>query len=310
MNEHDSPPAPRNREAMTVCPCCGAEAARGASGPCASCGALAVGPPLPRPERELPSYGAALFAVACGALLLLVFTAATFAALLGRETFSLAGAVLVASAEQAAWRLKWTLLPAAVFASAASARVLAVMRREPSRFVGLGAARAGGAASLAVALSLALLVAVAIPERLRRRELARRAADNAVLYATDNALREYRALFGSYPAAPSDLRRLPRTDCSVEEVIARLESGTYEPRAEVASLAGGRGRKGRAVRARLARSADDVPRASVALTNYELILPGGDGRLGTADDLRVRDGLILDSAPAPVETKPTPLKKI
>ena len=41
-----------------------------------------------------------------------------------------------------------------------------------------------------------------------------------------------------------------------------------------------------------------MPGDVLVLTNYELALPGGDGLLGTADDLRLRDGLILDAPPA------------
>lgn len=325
MSEQNSRRQSDARRRATVCPCCGARGARdvgardiaardaGASdgeAPCASCGALRVGPPLPRPARELPAYGAALFSAACGALLVIVFLVAFALALFDREAFSLTPAALLASAEGAAWRLKWTLLPLSLVASVAAARALALMRREPRRFVGRAAARAGLVASVAVAVALTTLVLVTVPERLRRRELARRAADNALLYAADHALHEYRTTFGSYPATPSDLRRLPRTDCSVENVIARLEAGSYEPRVEVAALGASRGRKGRGARSRRVRTTDDVTGAGLVLTNYELVLPGRDRLLGTPDDLRMRDGLILDSAPPRVETTPTPPKKI
>lgn len=317
MSEQNSRRQTDARRRATICPCCGARAttreadalaaeARGEEAPCASCGALRVGPPLPRPARELPGYGAALASALCGALLVLVFLVTFALALLDREAFSLAASALLASAEAAAWRLKWTLLPLSLVVSLVTARAVARMRRSPRRFVGLGAARAGLVASVAVAVALTTLVLVTVPERLRRRELARRAADNALLYAADYALHEYRTTFGSYPATPSDLRRLPRTDCSIEEVIARLEEGSYAPRAEVASLK----RKGRNSRARRLKSADDVTGAGLMLTNYELVLPGRDQTLGTPDDLHIRDGLILDSAPPRVETKATPLKKI
>ncbi|HEX5708813.1 MAG TPA: hypothetical protein VFX96_16055 [Pyrinomonadaceae bacterium] len=310
MSENNSRPDREPQGRTQVCPCCGARGRRGEHEACASCGALRVGPPLPRPALELPSYGASLASILGGALLVSVFLATFVVALAGRETFSLAPSVLLASAEQAAWRLRWTLLPASLIASLVTARALSRMRREPQSFTGLGAARAGVVASVAVAVAVAALVLVTVPERLRRRELARRAADNAVLYAVDRALHEYRVTFGSYPATPSDLRRLPRTDCSIEEVVARLEAGSYEPRVEVASLDAARGRKGRNARARRARSTDDVSGAGLTLTNYELVLPGRDRLLGTADDLRIRDGLILDSAPPPVETKRTPPNKI
>ena len=41
----------------------------------------------------------------------------------------------------------------------------------------------------------------------------------------------------------------------------------------------------------------DLPGAGLALTNYELVLPGRDKILGTDDDLRIRDGLIAERGP-------------
>jgi len=171
------------------------------------------------------------------------------------------------------------------------------MRRAPSRFVGHGFARAGLALSCASALVLTLFVAASVPERLRRRELARRAAEEATLYATDRVLFAYRARFGTYPSSPADLRRLPDPDGSVAAAAALLQSGSYAPEAEVASLAPkGRGRRraGAArVRASSARGRDVSPGAGLSLTSYELTLPGRDKVLGTADDLRLRDGVPL-----------------
>nr|MDQ3805748.1 hypothetical protein [Acidobacteriota bacterium] len=53
-------------------------------------------------------------------------------------------------------------------------------------------------------------------------------------------------------------------------------------------------RKAARTRAVSARSTDDLADAGLALTNYELRLPGRDGLLGTGDDLRIRDGRILE----------------
>ena len=291
--------ARRGRGGATVCPCCGAGVEGGRDAGCAACGARRVGPPLPRPERELPAYGHAFFSAALGLLLASAFVVATALALFERDAFALGLGALWAAAERAAWRLKWTLLPAAFAASWACARLRRHMRREPSRFVGHGPARAGLALSCASALALTLFVAASVPERLRRRELARRAAEEATLYATDRVLFAYRARFGTYPSAPADLRRLPDPDGSVAGVVALLQSGSYAPEAEVASLAPkGRGRRragATRLRASSARGRDDSPGAGLSLTSYELTLPGRDKMLGTADDLRLRDGVPLKS---------------
>jgi hypothetical protein len=172
------------------------------------------------------------------------------------------------------------------------------MRREPARFVGHGAARVGLATTVAVALALAALVGVTIPERLRRRELAREAGVRALLYASDQALARYRARFGTYPASLSDLRRLDDPDCEISNLLVALGAGEYKPETDLASLSAGRP-KGRArrragrARAVAASATDDLADAGLSLTNYELTLPGRDRVLGTDDDLRLRDGRIV-----------------
>jgi hypothetical protein len=285
-------------------------------GGCASCGARAVGPPLARPERELPSYGHALAACASGLLLLLALAGSTFGALLDFEAFAPDARTLLRAAETAAWRLKWTALPAAFLLSALCAWLYARMRREPARFVGHRHARAGLALTVTVALSLAALVGVTVPERLRMRELARRAAENAVLYQTDLALARYRKRFGTYPAALTDLLRLEDPDGSIARLLSVVAPGEYKPETDVASLSAGRtkarGRRRVSALAARAAGADDFSGPVIALTNYALALPGRDRVLGTGDDLYIRDGQILDAAPAAaggnvsVATTPTP----
>jgi hypothetical protein len=268
---------------------------------CASCGARAVGPPLARPERELPSYGHALAVCAAGVALLLALFVALVAALLEGETFAAGWKDFLRAAETAAWRLKWTALPASLLFSFVCAKLYARMRREPARFVGHAHARAGLALVFAVAVALTTFIGITVPERLRVRELARRAADNALLYETDIALARYRRQFGTYPATFSDLRRLEDPDGSVTRLLAIIAAGEYKPETDIASLTTGRGKarsKRRATVLRASRS-DDLPGESIVLTNYEVTLPGRDRLIGTDDDLYIRDGRILDS-PRPV----------
>jgi hypothetical protein len=284
---------------LTTCPCCGEKFEGELSDGCASCGARAVGPPLARPERELPGYGHSFAVCAAGALLLLAFVAALVAALVEREAYAPGGEDLLRAAETAAWRLKWTALPAGLLLSVACSKLYARMRREPSRFVGHAHARAGLAVTLFVAVALTTLVGVTVPERLRRLELARRAADNALLYETDIALDRYRRRFGTYPAALSDLRRLEDPDGSVARLLEVIAAGDYRPETDIASLSAGRAkarskRRATVIRAR-ASGSDDLPGDTIVLTNYELALPGTDRLLGTEDDLYIRDGLILES---------------
>lgn len=287
---------------MTTCPCCGEKFEGELSDGCASCGALPVGPPLARPERELPGYGHALAVSASGFVLLVVFLVALVAALLQRETLALDLKNLLRAAETAAWRLKWTALPLALLLSYVCAKLYARMRREPARFVGHAHARAGLALTLVTAVALTTFIGITVPERLRVRELARRAADNALLYETDIALDRYKRKFGTFPATISDLRRLEDPDGSVARLLTIIAAGEYKPETDIASLNTGRAkarskRRGALIRARASNS-DDLLIDSIVLTNYEVTLPGRDRQLGTDDDLYIRDGLILD-APRP-----------
>jgi hypothetical protein len=292
---------------LTVCPCCGAKFEGELSDGCGACGARAVGPPLARPEFVLPSYGHALAISAAGVLLLLALIATAVAALLRGETLSLGA--LVRAAETAAWELKWSALPAAFALTLICQRLYSRMRRERTRFVGHKFARAGLATTATVAVSLSTLIGVTVPERLRMRELARRAAENALLYETDLALMRYRQQFRTYPATLEDLRCLEDPDGSVARLLARIETGEYKPETDIASLsssrAKSRGRR-RVSELRGSASAPDLPDAGITLTNYEVVLPGRDGVLGTDDDLRIRDGIIEEGVPAAAKSKATP----
>ncbi|HEX3559391.1 MAG TPA: hypothetical protein VHU19_09305 [Pyrinomonadaceae bacterium] len=277
---------------MTTCPCCGAKFEGDLFAGCVGCGARAVGPPLARPERELPGYVHALAISAAALLLALACAAALVSALLQREALDLRPSALMRAAETAAWSLKWSALPASFALAFWCARLRASMRRACSLFVGHRVARAGLAATLAFMFALSALVAVSIPERLRTRELARRAAGDAVLYSTDLALARYRRRFGTYPATLEDLRRLEDSDGSVAKLLAAVGACEYSPRTDLASLTSGRTS---AHARRLRADLDGMRGTRIVLTNYELVLPGRDGVAGADDDLHMRDGFILDS---------------
>jgi len=301
-----------------MCPCCGEGFEGEPEEACASCGARRVGPPLAEPEHVLPAYGHALAVCAAGLVLLAAALGATVGSLLQFEEFALDAKTLLRAAETAAWRLKWTALPAGVLLIVLCEWLYGRMRREPSRFVGHVHARAGLATVATVTLALFVLIGVTVPERLRMRELGKRAAENAVLYETDQALARYRKRFGTYPAALTDLRRLEDPDGSVARLLAVIAPGEYRPETDLASLSAGRAaksRRGRRVSALSARAAGsaDTTDAGIALTNYGLTLPGRDRLLGTADDLHLRDGRIHEETPGATFVKavaatPTPVR--
>src|ERR1044071_3446709 len=141
-----------------MCPCCGEGFEGEREGACASCGARRVGPPLALPERRLPSYGHALAVCAAGLVLLFAALGATAGALFQFEEFSLDRKTLLRAAETAAWRLKWTALPAGVVLTVVCQWLYARMRRAPSRFVGHLQARAGLAGDATRARPLGALI--------------------------------------------------------------------------------------------------------------------------------------------------------
>ncbi|MDQ3684907.1 MAG: hypothetical protein M3430_04820 [Acidobacteriota bacterium] len=301
---------------MTICPCCGSkfEGDLERDG-CSACGARAVGPPLARPAHELPSYGHALASGVGGALLLVVFVATTLAALVTAKSSSINFWDVVAAGEVAAWQLKWLLFPAAALVVWMCVRARRKIVRQPARYTGLSAARAGFSMATIAAAAVALLIGVTIPERLRQRELALQAADDVVRHASNRMLLGYMSRHGSLPTNVDelikDLRNTPDPDGTLAKVIAEMQAGVYSPEASLASVPEAAKKKSArrisSVRMRSvsdrAAAADDTPGQSISFTNYELVLPGRDKILGTPDDLRIRDGLMIES---PTPSNPTP----
>lgn len=300
-----------------MCPCCGSKFAGDLERDgCSFCGARAVGPPLARPSRELPSYGHALASLACGALLLVVFAATTLAALFAAKSSSITFWDFVAAGQVAAWRMKLLALPAAALVVWMGISAGRKIRREPLRYVGLRAARAGFATATVVAVAVLLLIGISVPERLRQRELARRAADDVLRHASNRMLLDYKSRHGSLPTNVDDLikdlRNSPDPDGTVARVIAEMQAGVYSPEASIAAVPASAKKGARRISSVRMRpvadrvnAADDAPGQGISFTNYELVLPGRDKILGTPDDLRIRDGHMVASPP-PSSSKPTP----
>ncbi|HYO92418.1 MAG TPA: hypothetical protein VEQ40_12310 [Pyrinomonadaceae bacterium] len=285
---------------MIICPCCGLKFEGDLREGCKGCGARAVGPPLARPERELPAYGRAVLVTASGALLLATFASATLFALYEQDTFSLAFWSVVSAAETAAWRLKLMLLPAALLSVWMGALLCRTIRREPQRFMGSHAAHAGLASSALVVLMMLTFIGVTVPERLRQRQRGIEAGIYAEGYTIQRALLEYRARYGTYPTDMKDLReRLPDPDGRLAAALNAVDSRGYTPRADLASTLPTKSKTRRARPAQIRRAAldsttdDGTADEKVSFTNYELRLPGEDKLLNTEDDWLMRDGVIL-----------------
>lgn len=288
---------------MTICPCCGSKSNIGLSDSCAGCGARPVGEPLPRPEVELPSYGRSLLLGIMGALLVLVMVVATVGSMVGRISFSSgvyaagAGAIdfwsWVASAETAAWRLKFVMIPLSIVVFWFGRKLYRSVVESPERFCGLRYARRGYFAAAAVPLLVLVLIGLTVPTRLRRHQWSIEAGQNAQAYRIDRALDEYRVEFGTLPSDLKDLARLPDTDGSIAAALKNLDYSGYKPSADLAAAPKKpQTLRGAVIMKASATTPDDNLTERLSFTNYELRLPGSDKILGTEDDLVVRDGLI------------------
>ena len=284
---------------MIICPCCGLKFEGDLREGCKGCGARAVGPPLARPEHELPSYGRALLVAALGALLLLTFLTSTTFALFEQKPFSLAFWSVVSASETAAWRLKALVLPLAILAVWMSLKLCRSIRRDPRRFIGSRQAHAGMAASALVVLMIVGLIGVTVPERLRQHRRGLDAEIYAQGYTIQRALLEYKALYGTYPTDMRDLReRLPDEDGTIAAALDGVDARGYKASAgDLAALPtkakARRGRPASLRRVALDAASDASIEEKVSFTNYELRMPGEDKLLGTEDDWLMRDGMIL-----------------
>jgi hypothetical protein len=281
---------------------------------CLSCGAYSVGEPLPRPERELPSYARSLVLTVTGTLMVLVFSVETIVALAARATRGATSNLaafsmipldfwsLVAAAETAAWRLKWVMIPVTLLVVFVSRRIYRSMQVEPARFCGQRIALRGYVASLAIPLLVLILIGVTVPERLHQRQLGIRAGINANIYRTDRALVEYRAKFGTLPSDLKDLSRLPDADGSLAAALKNIDASGYTVNSEVAAVPTKKPRPLRGaviLNASVAPAGDDALSGGLSFTNYELPLAGPDNLKGTEDDLIVRDGVMFKVSELP-----------
>jgi hypothetical protein len=284
---------------LRICPSCGVKAEGDLCLGCASCGARAVGPPLAKPEHELPSYNRAFVAFASGALLIVGMLLATLMVWVQTRPVPLRFWAVENAGEIAAWNLKWIELPLAIAAIWINIRLARRIKENPARFTGLWAARTGIVSASVATLIIMTLVGVTIPDRLVARRLADDATYYAPYYTLQRALGEYRDLHGTLPTndvVVKELSTLPDPDGSIAEALRSLDPNGYKPMAFLAAAntttVKSRNLRGGALRNASLTSTVDQMDHGVSFTTYELRLPGEDKILGTDDDIIVRDGVV------------------
>jgi type II secretory pathway pseudopilin PulG len=281
---------------LRICPSCGEKFEGDLCLGCPYCGARAVGPPLAKAERELPSYGRAFICAAIGVLMSAALMAVTIIALTQIRPISIRFWAIEYAGETAAWNLKWIELPLVIAVLWISTRLMRTIRETPVRFNGLWAARSGLIASGLVTAIIATLIGVTIPRRLESRRLAHDAEFYAQGYTIQRALIEYRELHGFFPNETKDLKDVPDSDGAIAEALLNVDPNGYKPSAVVAAASTkvkSQNLRGGALRNAVTNSSADQLDHGVSFTNYELRLPGEDKVLGTDDDFIVRDGDIF-----------------
>jgi hypothetical protein len=251
---------------------------------------------LAQPEHLLPFYGRSLLVTAVGALMLLLFTGSTLLALLEHKHLSLDFWSIVAAAETAAWRLKWLALVGSPVALWSGLRLCASIRRDPARFIGSELAHTGLLASALVTFMIATCIGVTIPERLRQRQRSQDAAQEALGYTFNRAVLEYRLRYKTYPSDLSELKeKLPDADGSIAAMLSQMDPSGFKSWSLVASLPAKKSRslRGAAIRTVSASTDDSPTEGTMALTDYEMRLPGEDKLLNTDDDWVVRNGVVM-----------------
>ena len=278
---------------------------------CQACGACPVGQPLPKPERQLPSYGRSLLLAVTGSLMVLVLLAETFIALTARSSRGAKSNLAflsmvpldfwswVAAAETAAWRLKWVMIPLTLLVAFGGRRLYRSIVQSPANFCGARYARGGFMASAAVPVLVLILIGVTVPERFRHREDGIKAGEYAQGYRIDRALSDYREEFGTLPSELKDLARLPDADGTLAAALLSIDTSAYKASAEVAVQQKPQPLRGAVIRNAAITVTEDIPNEALSFTNYVLPLPGADKLVGTEDDLIVRDGVITKVSDAP-----------
>jgi hypothetical protein len=279
-----------SRRPMT-CPCCGrkSDSERGA---CADCGARRVGEPLAPPDVKLPGLGPSFAALA---VVLVVALGFFFAWLLGNdlraarailvwalgEGNALAALLLKADPDLPRYRIftfdAYRLAALCSFGAVPLSLLGVWLARRARRLAEVAPLRFGGRRLATASLALSALLCVAfgaaglssIPRAVESSRARRAAEVRAEFYRIHNdALARYYKKYGNYPQELSDLRPflkdgVPQTDYWGNPI-------SYVPTGLIASK----------------------DSASV-FSNYHLTSAGPDGELGTPDDIRMVDGMIV-----------------
>lgn len=275
-----------------ICPCCG-QTREIAALECATCGARQIGQPLSPPDILLPKLGPSFSALACGLLVVVTFLCfwifgndmkvgrALVVWALGDATkFSQSllqvdpklplYRIFSYDAYRLGFSLSAILLPLSLLGIWLGRRALNLARTAPARFGGASTAKMSIALCAGLFVIFSAVTLTTIPDALARGKAKKLAATRAKMYELHyQALQKYYREYGSYPRELSDLTRVNAEAAPQSDYWEN--NFNYQPLSVIAS-------KG----------------SAISLSNYRLVSAGPDGLFGTADDLMMVDGIVID----------------
>jgi hypothetical protein len=267
-----------DEQKVVVCPSCKKELE---SATICSCGARWVGAPITDPIAQVPRLGYGIMAAVIISLAIIIQLGITGRALYFTDQTWLWELFTMTS------YLSKFFLPAMIIAAYLAWKGVRLATSRPNEFGGRQLARAGLIVSLAVCLINGSILGARIPGMLENRRIKHQMYTEAMMYKLNNAVATYREQYGSYPTRLIDLQEM---DPEMRTVLDYWENPLdYEPMSPEVASSG----------------------APAPFQNYLLRSRGPDGVLGTADDIVMRDGVIVSSASQSTteETPPAELKR-
>ncbi len=275
-----------------ICPCCGD--LRGITAvECGSCGARQIGEPLAPPDVLLPKLGLPFAAIVCVSLVVIAFLAVWIfgndmkvgrsllvwaigdstkftQSLLQADPKLLRYRIFTYDAYRLAFLMSAGLIPLSIIAFWFGKKAMRRAINDPAQYGGLPLARVSVALSAFLIVVFSAVTVTSIPGAIERGRAKRAAATRAMMYALHyEALQKYHHEYGSYPQELTDLSRVNAEQVPHSDYWENNLS--YSPVSVIAS----RG-------------------SAVSFSNYKLVSAGSDGKFGTADDITMVDGIIVE----------------
>jgi hypothetical protein len=277
-----------------ICPCCG-EIRLISAMECRECGARQIGQPLSPPDVLLPRLGLSFGAIACVGLVMMTFLTfwifgndmkvgrVLLVWILGNGT-KLSQSLLEADPKLPVYRIfsydayrlvfsmSAVLIPLSILGGWLGWRAVRKSKADPAQFGGFSLARVSILLSACLAVIFGSITVATIPEALARGRAKRIAATSATMYAMHyEALQKYYRQYGSYPQELTDSSRINVETASSKDYWKN--NFNYSP---VGGVMASRG-------------------SALSFSGYKLVSAGADGKFGTADDITMVDGIMVDS---------------